>query len=300
MWSVPTIDYALPDQQLSAQWKDAFSTVGFARIVNHPLSCAGSKLAALSRAFFSQPQDVKLRSSLSDRYGFGGYTPQGRENVGKTLESARAATRKADPVESLVFCGPVVPGLDPELRDASAEYYRTASAIILRLMKLTALALGLSPDFFDESYQSPSHSLRLAKYGRIEASDDDDDNDDALLYGAHCDYTGYTLLLASPLLGLEVHLPGAEPGQWTPVPSSAADDGAILVNSGDLIKRWTGDAFHSTLHRVRKVANNDADRLSIVFFSGPNDDTLVTAINGKYPPIKAGEHLREKLEKSNV
>ena len=295
--SVPTIDLALRDEDIIADWRQAFSSVGFARLINHDLAASAERLAHLSRAFFRQTLDTKMKSSLNDRYGFGGYTPRGKENVGKTLVDA-SEEHHSDPVESLVFCGPQVPNLEQDLSDEIALYHRKASLVILRLMRLTAMSLDLSPDFFESSFESPSHSLRLAKYAQIESgSQDDDDKDEELLYGSHTDYTGFTLLLAQPLLGLQVNLPNAAPNEWTSVEDVP---GALLVNSGDLIKRWTGDIFHSTLHRVRKVANNDSDRLSIVFFSGPNDDTMVEAINGKYPPIRAGDHLRDKLAKSNV
>ena len=248
--AIPTLDFSLSNAVLAKPWREAFSVVGFCRIKNHGIRGL-DELKKHSRTFFSQPLECKLESRLNDKYGFGGYTPSGVEAVAKTLDESTAA--RPDPVESLVFCGNEVPHLDIALQRAAQAYYASASSVVERIMQISALALDLSEDFFSQSFREPSHSLRIAKYGKIEG--------DGLLYGEHTDYTGYTLLSADPLQGFEIKFPGQQ--EW----SAVADDGekgTLLVNSGDLIKRWTGDAFHSTLHRVRKVDNNDENRMSVV------------------------------------
>ncbi len=101
------------------------------------------------------------------------------------------------------------------------------------------------------------------------------------------DYTGFTLLDASPVAGLEIRLP--ESGKWIAIDELP---GSLVVNSGDLISRWTSDVFHSTLHRVRKIEGL-TERRSIVFFSGPNDATVIKS--KKYSNVVAGEYLRDKI-----
>ncbi len=63
--------------------------------------------------------------------------------------------------------------------------------------------------------------------------------------GAHTDYGIVTVLWADPdIRGLQIL---DEEGAWHDVIPSP---GALLVNLGDLLARWTNDRWISTLHRV--------------------------------------------------
>jgi len=80
--------------------------------------------------------------------------------------------------------------------------------------------------------------------------------------------------------------------------------GCFIVNIGDLMARWTNDAWVST--PATRVANPPPDagaesrRQSLVFFHNPNYDAKVSCIptclesgeTPKYPPTTSGEHLR--------
>ena len=89
--------------------------------------------------------------------------------------------------------------------------------------------------------------------------------------GAHTDYGIVTLLWADPVPGLQI-LDGD--GDWCDVQPAP---GALLVNLGDLLARWTNDRWMSTMHRV--VPPTDADgrlmrRRSAAFFHDGNADAL--------------------------
>jgi isopenicillin N synthase-like dioxygenase len=79
--------------------------------------------------------------------------------------------------------------------------------------------------------------------------------------------------------------------------------GCFIVNLGDLMARWTNDAWVSTLHRVVNPpagAGPESRRMSLVFFHNPNYDAPVACIPTclkpgdvpKYDPTTSGEHLR--------
>ena len=80
----------------------------------------------------------------------------------------------------------------------------------------------------------------------------------------------------------------------------------IVVNTGDLIERWTNHVFRSTKHRVRIPQDQRAkqSRYSIAYFCHPNTDTeiscLLTCQNKEnpplYPPITAGDYLISRLK----
>jgi len=72
------------------------------------------------------------------------------------------------------------------------------------------------------------------------------------------------------------------------------------------IQRWTDDRWVSAVHRVSPRRGRAAGaRSSIVFFSGPRNDTVVGKLpmdgdcspSTMYPPISALDHLKSKLSK---
>lgn len=96
--------------------------------------------------------------------------------------------------------------------------------------------------------------------------------------------------------GLQVRTPD---GEWVDAPSVP---GALTVNVGDLLARWTGDRWRSAEHRVLPppveapgeellslALRQDADPLAAV-------DRLPTAAAGptRYAPVTAGEFFRER------
>ena len=78
--------------------------------------------------------------------------------------------------------------------------------------------------------------------------------------------------------------------------------GAIVVNVGDILARWSNDTFKSTVHRA--VNDEHQDRLAIAFFRCCNYDTMVeNLVEGsasKYPPVLAGEHMLARIEDANT
>ncbi len=79
---------------------------------------------------------------------------------------------------------------------------------------------------------------------------------------------------------------------------------SFLVNSGDMLKRWTNQRFRSTAHRVRNQAN--VDRYAMPFFFGARDDALIealpTCVSEENPPrqrpITYGDYQRWFLNRN--
>ncbi|QCD81322.1 Isopenicillin N synthase-like [Vigna unguiculata] len=60
-----------------------------------------------------------------------------------------------------------------------------------------------------------------------------------------------------------------EPQVWEDVPHV---EGALIVNIGDLMERWTNCLYRSTLHRVMSTGKQ---RYSVAFFFDPPSDCMV-------------------------
>ena len=102
-------------------------------------------------------------------------------------------------------------------------------------------ALNLTPGTFVGTHQHHNHTLRLLHYP---PSRDLDVQPRQIRAGAHTDFGSITLLFQDGIDGLEVR---KQQQGWMSAPSLPD---TILVNTGDLMQRWTNDTFRSTAHRV--------------------------------------------------
>jgi len=265
----------------------------------------------IARSFFDLPIEEKLRVGQPAANVSRGYTRLGSEAVARS----RGASAAVGDLNETLIIGPVDP-VDPayataptagqhfaanlwperpaELRPVLTRYYRAVNELAQTLMRIFALGLGLGESFFDDKIDRSISRLRIRNYpaqttkplpGQLRA-------------GAHSDYGSLTILAAEDKPGgLQVC---NATGDWVDVPVIS---GCFIVNLGDLMARWTNDAWLSTLHRVVNPPEGtgpEGRRMSLVFFHNPNYDAPVTCIptclkSGdapKYDPTTSGEHLR--------
>jgi isopenicillin N synthase-like dioxygenase len=122
--------------------------------------------------------------------------------------------------------------------------------------------------------------------------------------GAHTDYGIVTVLWADQVPGLEIL--GSD-GRWHPVQPA---DGALLVNLGDALARWTNDQWISTMHRVAppRVGGELVPRRSAAYFHDGNADAVIECLDvctgpsrpPRYGPVTVGAHLAAKLAGSRA
>lgn len=266
---------------------EAFRGPGFVLLTGHgidpaPAFEAADRLFALSA---EEKARLDIRSTPHNR----GYAAQGVErldpdagpdakesfNIG--LEVAPGDPRMGEP-----FRGPNLwPDL-PGFREALLAYWDGALALGRSLMRAVALDLGLPEDRFAGDFRAPMAVLRLLRYPG---------GGDGLGAGAHTDYGALTLLATDGEPGLELRRRG---GGWTPVPDVP---GALVVNIGDALARWTNGTYVSTPHRVRAPRR---ERRSVAFFLDPDPGAVLAALPGtgepRHAPITAAEHLAARLE----
>ncbi len=300
---------------VAREWGRAFEEVGFATIVGHgvPEPTATGAYNVLSR-FFDLPLEEKMRWSVTDRVKTKGYLPVGIESVART----RGDDRPPDLCEALVFAGidreepgelrgkvssitgNVYPDTPPQLTNAVREYYMAVKSLSVTLMRLSALALDLTEDYFLPFMDRQRGTLRAVAY----PDQPDEPKPGQLRYGAHSDYGGLTILRQDDAPGgLQVF---TKTGEWLDVMPVAR---SFVINVGDLMARWTNDRWVSTLHRVinpPRHLTGSTKRLSLVLFSGPNEDAIISCLPTctdasrpvKYPPVRASVHTQEKLNAS--
>jgi isopenicillin N synthase-like dioxygenase len=152
------------------------------------------------------------------------------------------------------------------------------------LVQSFGLALGtdLSPYFDDRS-----SSLRVIDYPAGGGS--------GARAGAHRDY-GCLTIIRSDGGGLEAQ---TRDGEWLAV---EAPPGGLVVNVGDLMQRWTGDRWVSTLHRVVGTEGASPRRQSLVFFHNPRTDAVIETLGDgtRYDAVTAGEYVLARAAEAGL
>jgi isopenicillin N synthase-like dioxygenase len=236
-------------------------------------------IALRARAFFDLAGEEKARfAGPADTPGTPVYRPLGAEKLGTS------ADRKAS-----LDWGPSLAGVawpDAGLRAAYERYFAEVLRLADVLTRSFALALGLAEDALAPYFDDRSSSIRVIDYpaGRGGAR-----------AAAHRDY-GCLTIIRSDAGGLEAQTRG---GQWLQV---AAPPGGFVVNIGDLMQRWTGDRWISTLHRVEGVAAESPRRQSLVCFHNPRADAVIRTLGDGvvYEPVRAGEYVLARAHAAGI
>lgn len=177
----------------------------------------------------------------------------------------------------------------PAFTPAITTYYGAVLQLARRLIRVFAVALNLSEDFFDGMFSPPGAFANLVHYPPQPPTDP------SIGISPHTDYECLTILCQSSQAGLQVLNPR---GEWIAAPPIP---GTFVVNIGDMLQRWSNNLFVSTAHRVINITGEE--RYSIPLFLGPNYDTMIaplpTCLSAErpalYEPVQAGKYVFDRL-----
>ncbi|ONM43456.1 hypothetical protein BXT89_12585 [Halopseudomonas pachastrellae] len=301
--SIPVIDFSpfingdtAARAAVAQQMRQASSAWGFFYLsgCGMPADQLAEAFAA-SKAFFALPDDDKQAIAWQNAESNRGYVGVRRERLddskpGDLKEAFNLAPEQPGGPRNLWPAA--LPTFQPEMEHFMAACIATAD----RVLEAFALALEQPDDFFVTAHNRHHHTLRLLHYPPLPEGYTPQDGENRA--GAHTDYGSITLLFQDDAGGLEVR---TRAGEWlaaTPIP------GTVVVNTGDLMHRWTNHVFCSTPHRVNVPPQaQHRDRFSIAFFCHPNKDAEIACIDtcasadnpARYAPISAGDHLLQRL-----
>ena len=285
--SIPVIDFAPAFKgepgaldAVAAQVRHACENVGFFYMAGHgvPQEVIDGAFDA-SREFHAQSVDDKMRLKINENNI--GYLP-----VNQSMQRASTVHKAVRPNYNESFFishdrgadhRDVLAGLPlrgrnqwPEghaaMRAAMVRYFKALEGAGERMLPVLARALDMPANHFDRFFADEAHAqLRFLHYPPQESQDDEQFGQ-----APHTDNSFITMLAREKVPGLAVRLTN---GEWLAPP---VIPGTLLVNLGNLMKRWSNDRFLSTPHGV--LNDSGIDRYSIAFFYSPNPASTIECL----------------------
>jgi len=279
----------------------AFQEFGFVGVINHGIPKElVARFYAESKAFFSQPVEVKEKYELKGLAGQRGYTSFGKEhakqsNVGDLKEFFQIGqTVSNDHPLKPEYPDNVNVTEIPNFYMTGRELYQAFEASGKNLLQAIALYLKLDLQYFDDKVYEGNSILRAIHYPPITQ-----EPKSAIRAEQHEDINLITLLVGASAGGLQIL---DMKNQWLDI---VPGEDEIVVNVGDMLQRLTNNYLKSTTHRVVNPPREEwhRPRLSIPFFLHPKSEMDLTCLPSTvtadrplaYEPITAGEYLNERL-----
>lgn len=271
----------------AAQLQHACERIGFLYISGHGVDQAlidGTFAAAVK--FHDQPLDRKMKLKVNEYMQ--GYMPM-RGSTSRALalsgttkpneNEAFFLQREFAPSDAGFGTPPRTPNVWPDdmpgFRETVLAYYAAMDSLVARLLPIYARALDLPADFFQGAFKQSMSTLRLTHYPAM------DYGSESFGIAPHTDSSFITLLAQNKVSGLQLM---TQDGQWLDAPSIA---GTFVVNTGDMLNRWSNGRFLSTPHRAYNLSPEE--RYAIPYFCHPDPDFVMACLpsctDAAHPPL---------------
>ncbi|MEM7142472.1 MAG: 2-oxoglutarate and iron-dependent oxygenase domain-containing protein [Actinomycetota bacterium] len=298
--SIPLIDLAGDsfEQRVDAI-AAACRDIGFFAVVGHGVDDdLRLDMLAQARRFFALPLDRKRALAIERSAHHRGYAGIGEEQLEPGIDADVKETldfgleRAEDDPDRSPLEGPNQwPDL-PGFREVVERYQDAALETARTTLRHIAAGLGQPVAFFDDRLDRPLVGARMVHYPPVPQQV----IDHQLGCGAHSDYGCLTVLSTDGTPGLQLQ---QLDGSWLDV---LVDDGAFVINLGDLLARWTNGRYRSTKHRVISPASGH--RYAVPTFVNPNYDVLVECLPSclgpgerpQHEPVTSGGYLQSRFD----
>lgn len=288
---IPTLDIAPylggepgGREAAAAKLREISSTIGFFYLKGHGIpQDLIDRVFEQSRRFHALPIEIKQKIPYFDTGSFkSGYQPCFKDEYQRTniniIANARPNLVAKFSINREGGSGGlsmteaerratinIWPANLPGFRETLGDYHARIEKLGRQFLPLWATTLRLPLDYFDRFFATPHLTMSLLYYPPQR-----DIGNRQYGIAPHTDNAMMTFLAQKDIPGLAVRMPS---GHWRAVDIVP---GALLVNTGNLIVRWTNDEYLSTKHRV--INTNEADRYSIPVFFGPSGDALIEVL----------------------
>jgi isopenicillin N synthase-like dioxygenase len=294
---VPIIDVAQLFNDISAsaasdaidQIAQACKTWGFFQVINHGISSAQIEAVwQQTHGLFALPLQEKLEILRSRENPWGFYNNELTKNQRDKKEVFDFTREGIDPIYGQRNRWPQ--GRD-EFRTTMMAYLEACTELSLKLLEAFCLGLDLPADFMRRDFAGNHTGFVRLNYYPIKdpLADSSGDHQAAADLGIHhhTDAGGLTVLLQDQVSGLQVY----RDGFWYDIPTV---EGAMVINTGDMMQVWSNDIYKAAIHRV--LAMDTRERYSIPFFFNPAAKCKVSPLPSvfdehnpsRYRPIEWG------------
>lgn len=281
---------------------NALADLGFFAVTDHGVSPELIRRAyQAAEAFFSQPEEAKLRYEVLELKGQRGFTRFGREHAkdhpAPDLKEFWHVGRELPHGHSLLPVNPpnIWPDFPLDFKPAFQELYAALDRCAATLLEAVALYLGEPRELLSEMARDGTTILRIIHYPPVP----EEAPAQSMRAAPHEDINLITLLCEATADGLELL---TRQGEWVAI---EAVPGQIIVDAGDMLQNLTNGVLRSTTHRVVNPGNSRERRFSMPFFCHPRPevplDPLPSTVqrsggDQRYPNITAGDYLLKRLK----
>ncbi len=292
-------------QQIADKIVYACETSGFFYVVGHGIdSIVFSQAREVALKFFRGPEEIKSGVHITQFSHHRGYVGHGdvspdTSKGGDIREAYKVAldldVSDPDYQAGITLYGPNVwPRELPEFHDKIYHAYERFIELSGDIFSLFAIGLDLSHDYFEPLTRKPASVMNVNYYPAIDSNQASETSG----IGAHSDYEAFAMLWQDGVGGLQIE---SLDGEWRGV---APVEGALVINIGDLMSRWTNDRFRATKHRV--INTSGKERVSLACFGNTNYHAMIECIPSccsasnppRYPPIMSGEYLMNAIKRT--
>jgi isopenicillin N synthase-like dioxygenase len=250
-------------EKVADELRTVSETIGFYYIRNHGID-EGLIDEAYHQAARYHAQPLEMKMKLQINADLQGYMPM-KASVVRVSEEL-ATDNQPDQNEAIFMFRdqPQWPENLPGFKEVSLAYIAAMDDLTQKMLRIYAAALEQELDFFAPAFKSPWSVLRYSHYPKREYAQNE--------YGIapHTDTSFFTILAQNKKAGLEIK---TRRGPWADAPYAP---GTLIVNSGNVLHRWTNGRFLSTPHRAYN--KDTSSRYALVFFVHPEQDYRMSCI----------------------